>query len=133
LRLSLLSKLSHSDLFFRAIQTTPLSTYFGCGPNDSLAAGAVVQDARPGGQRTANSSQRHEKRKADIKTTGHFLRYYAENGRPGILKQKQLLLGSERMKTRFVINVGGSPRTAFAVHETQGGDLNIHITSGGRG
>jgi hypothetical protein len=36
------------------------------------------------------------------------------------------------MKTRFVINVGGSPRTVFAVHETKGGDLNIHITSGGR-
>lgn len=36
------------------------------------------------------------------------------------------------MKTRFVINVGGLPRTVFAMHETRGGDLNIHITSGGR-
>ncbi len=36
------------------------------------------------------------------------------------------------MKTRFVIEVEGSPRTVFAVHETRGGDLNIHITSGGR-
>lgn len=37
-----------------------------------------------------------------------------------------------KMKTRFVIDVEGSPRTVFAVHETRGGDLNIHITSGGR-
>jgi hypothetical protein len=36
------------------------------------------------------------------------------------------------MKTRFVIDVRGSPRTVFAVNETRGGDLNIHITSGGR-
>lgn len=36
------------------------------------------------------------------------------------------------MKTRFVINVGGLLRTVFAVHETKSGDLNIHITSGGR-
>ena len=36
------------------------------------------------------------------------------------------------MKTRFVIDVGNSPRTVFSVHETRGGDLNIHITSGGR-
>lgn len=31
-----------------------------------------------------------------------------------------------------MINVKGSPRTIFAVHETRSGDLNIHITSGGR-
>ena len=37
------------------------------------------------------------------------------------------------MKTRFVIDVRGLPRTVFAVNETRGGDLNIHITSGGRG
>ncbi len=36
------------------------------------------------------------------------------------------------MKTRFVIDVKSSPRTVFAVYETKGGDLNIHITSGGR-
>lgn len=36
------------------------------------------------------------------------------------------------MKTRFVIDVGGSPRTVFGVNETPSGDLNIHITSGGR-
>lgn len=36
------------------------------------------------------------------------------------------------MKTRFVISVGGESRTVFGVHETRGGDLNIHITSGGR-
>ncbi|WP_432731291.1 hypothetical protein [Variovorax sp. W6] len=36
------------------------------------------------------------------------------------------------MKTRFVIEVEDSPRTMFSVHETRGGDLNIHITGGGR-
>ncbi len=36
------------------------------------------------------------------------------------------------MKTRFVISVLGEFRTVFSVHETRGGDLNIHITSGGR-
>jgi hypothetical protein len=61
-----------------------------------------------------------------------FLGCYVEDGLPGILRQKQLLRGSPRMKTRFVIDVGGSPRTVFAVHETRAGDLNIHITSGGR-
>ena len=46
--------------------------------------------------------------------------------------QKQLLRRIPRMKTRYVIDVCGSPRTVFGVHETRGGDLNIHITSGGR-
>jgi hypothetical protein len=36
------------------------------------------------------------------------------------------------MKTRFVIGVGGDPRTVFSIQETRSGDLNIHITSGGR-
>ena len=49
-----------------------------------------------------------------------------------ILKQRQLLRRTPRMKTRFVIDVDGLPRTVFSVHETRGGDLNIHITSGGR-
>jgi hypothetical protein len=35
-------------------------------------------------------------------------------------------------KTRFVINVGDTPRTVFSVYETRTGDLNLHITSGGR-
>ncbi len=36
------------------------------------------------------------------------------------------------MRVRFVIDVNGTPRTVFAVSEQKAGDLNIHITSGGR-
>lgn len=35
-------------------------------------------------------------------------------------------------KTRFVIHVSGEPRTVFSVLETKAGDLNIHITGGGK-
>lgn len=79
----------------------------------------------------ANIGHSHEQRKADIKTKV-FLHYYGQYGFRRILKQEQLLRGNSIMKTRFVIDVGDSPRTVFAVHETRGGDLNIHITSGGR-
>jgi hypothetical protein len=36
------------------------------------------------------------------------------------------------MRTRFVIDVNGTPRTVFSVSEQKSGDFNIHITSGGR-
>ncbi len=36
------------------------------------------------------------------------------------------------MRTRFVIEANGTPRTVFSVSEQKRGDLNIHITSGGR-
>ena len=36
------------------------------------------------------------------------------------------------MAVRFVIEVSGTPRTVFGVSEQTSGDLNIHITSGGR-
>lgn len=35
-------------------------------------------------------------------------------------------------KTRFVIDVNGEPKTVFSVIETKSGDLNIHITGGGK-
>jgi hypothetical protein len=36
------------------------------------------------------------------------------------------------MRTRFVINVSGTPRTVFNVFQRNNGELNVHITSGGR-
>lgn len=36
------------------------------------------------------------------------------------------------MRSRIVIDVNGTPRTVFSVSEQKSGDLNIHITSGGR-
>jgi hypothetical protein len=57
--------------------------------------------------------------------------YSAQNGDQVIVEQRTIA-PKPRMKTRFTISVNGSNRTVFAARETRGGDLNIHITSGGR-
>jgi len=40
--------------------------------------------------------------------------------------------GQLKMKTRYVINVHGTPRTVLSVLETKDGTLNIHVPSGSK-
>lgn len=75
------------------------------------------------GYSVSNSEKRHLTRRS---TRTHQKRRFACFWCAG-----ELNVGGE-MDVRFIINVNETPRTVLGVSEQKSGDLNIHITSGGR-